>query len=66
MNKIESMFGSMVFGDAAMRERLPKSVYNALKKTMSEGSTLDRSIADTAANAMKEWALEHGATHYSH
>ena len=66
MNRIESMFGSMVFGDAAMRERLPKSVYTALKKTMSEGTTLDRSIADTVANAMKEWALENGATHYSH
>ncbi len=66
MNRIESMFGSMVFGDTAMRERLPKSVYTALKKTMSEGSTLDRGIADTVANAMKEWALEHGATHYSH
>ena len=66
MNRIESTFGSMVFGDAAMRERLPKSVYNALRKTMSEGTTLDRSIADTVANAMKEWALERGATHYSH
>ena len=66
MNRIESAFGSMVFGDSAMRERLPKSVYNALKQTMSEGTTLDRSIADTVANAMKEWALERGATHYSH
>ena len=66
MNRIESTFGSMVFGDAAMRERLPKSVYNALRQTMSEGTTLDRSIADTVANAMKEWALERGATHYSH
>ena len=66
MNRIESMFGSMVFGDAAMRERLPESVYNALRQTMSEGTTLDRSIADTVANAMKDWAMERGATHYSH
>lgn len=63
MNRIESMFGSMVFGDAAMRERLPESVYNALRQTMSEGTTLDRSIADTVANAMKDWAMERGATH---
>lgn len=66
MSRIEGMFGSMVFGDRAMLERLPEKVYQALKKTMSEGTTLDRNIADTVANAMKEWAIERGATHYSH
>ena len=66
MSRIEGMFGSMVFGDRAMLERLPEKVYHALKKTMSEGTTLDRNIADTVANAMKEWAIERGATHYSH
>ena len=66
MSRIEELFGSMVFGDAAMAERLPETVYKALKRTRSQGSALDRNIADTVAAAMKDWAMERGATHYSH
>ncbi|MDR1066304.1 MAG: glutamine synthetase III [Clostridiales bacterium] len=59
-------FGSMVFGDRVMRKRIPKDVYKALKKTVKEGKTLDPSIADVVANAMKDWAVENGAAHYTH
>ncbi|MCL2609170.1 MAG: glutamine synthetase III [Treponema sp.] len=61
-----SLFGSMVFNEYAMRARLPGEVFRALKTTMSEGSGLDSGIADIVANAMKEWALEKGATHFTH
>ena len=56
----------MVFNDDVMRERLPKEVYKSLTKTMATGRTIDASIADVVANAMKEWAIEKGATHYTH
>ncbi len=59
-------FGSSVFNDAVMSERLPKGVYKSLKKTIQNGDVLDESIADVVANAMKDWAVEKGATHYSH
>ena len=59
-------FGKNVFNDAVMRDRLPKSVYKKLKKTIADGAELDPSIADVVAHAMKDWALEHGATHYTH
>ena len=59
-------FGSMVFGDQAMRDKLPADVYRALKKTMQNGRSLDPQLAGAVANAMKDWAIERGATHYTH
>ncbi len=64
--KISEIFGSMVFNDDVMRERLPKEVYKSLTKTIATGRTIDPSIADVVANAMKDWAVEKGATHYTH
>ncbi|WP_320008548.1 glutamine synthetase III [Maridesulfovibrio sp.] len=65
-SKPTELFGCNVFNDNVMKERLPKKVYKSLKKTIEEGAAIDPSIADTVANAMKEWALEKGATHYTH
>jgi glutamine synthetase len=56
----------MVFDDATMKERLPKETYKALKKTIKEGAPLDINVANIVANAMKDWAIEKGATHYTH
>ncbi len=64
--KISEIFGSMVFNDDVMRERLPREVYNSLTKTIATGRTIDASVADVVANAMKDWAIEKGATHYTH
>lgn len=66
MEKVIEIFGSNVFGDAVMKKRLPKDVYDTLKSTIREGKGIDSSIADTVANAMKEWAIEKGATHFTH
>ena len=66
MKNIPSLFGSMVFNENAMRERLPSVTYKALKKTIDNGEPLDISIANIVANAMKDWALEKGATHFTH
>ncbi len=66
MQKITDYFGSLVFGDDAMKERLPKDVYTALKNTIREGKEIDLNIANSVAHAMKEWALENGATHFTH
>ena len=63
---VSSYFGCMVFNDDAMRERLPKDVYQQLRKTVSEGKDLDIEIANSVAYAMKVWAIENGATHYTH
>ena len=63
---VPELFGSMVFGDAAMKERLPKAVYQSLQQTIREGSPLDPAVADVVANAMKDWALSKGATHFTH
>ena len=63
---VPNMFGSMVFNDDVMRQRLPKDVYKSLVKTIATGETLDASIADCVANAMKDWAIEKGATHFTH
>ena len=65
-NRIPEIFGCMVFSDEVMRERLPKEVYKSLTKTIATGRTIDASIADVVANAMKDWAIEKGATHYTH
>lgn len=64
--KVAEIFGENVFNDAVMRERLPKSVYKKLRKTIVEGTELEPGIADSVAQAMKEWAVERGATHYTH
>lgn len=64
--KLTEIFGSDVFNDATMRERLPKKTYQALKKTIENGEDLDPSVAEVVANAMKDWAIERGATHYTH
>ena len=63
---VAEIFGKNVFNDTAMKERLPKSVYKKLKQTIEDGAELDPSIADVVAHAMKDWAIERGATHYSH
>ena len=63
---ISEIFGAMVVNDDVMRERLPKEVYKSLTKTVATGRTIDPSIADVVANAMKDWAVEKGATHYTH
>jgi glutamine synthetase len=63
---LEDTFGSNVFSEAVMRTRLPKATYKALKKTIDDGSTLDPVVADIVANAMKDWAIEKGATHFTH
>ena len=66
MGTISELFGSMVFNEGLMMERLPKDTYKALKKTISEGKELDIHVANVVANAMKDWALEKGCTHYTH
>ena len=63
---VPEIFGSDVFDDRAMREKLPKDTYKALKKTIAEGLPLDIHLANVVANAMKDWAVEKGATHYTH
>ena len=65
-NNVPEYFGSMVFGETAMKERLPKDVYKSLKKTIKEDTPLDQHIANVVANAMKDWALSKGATHFTH
>ncbi len=66
MANVPEMFGSMVFNDRKMQERLPSATYKALKKTIKNGEPLDISVANAVANAMKEWAVEMGCTHYTH
>lgn len=63
---VQQVFGEDVFSERVMRERLPKDVYKRLQRTIQYGEPLDQAVADTVANAMKDWALEHGATHYTH
>ena len=63
---VAKIFGEDVFNDTVMQERLPKKVYKDLKKTIEEGKELDLATADVIAHEMKEWAIEKGATHYSH
>ena len=63
---IPEIYGSSVFNDAVMRERLPKKVYKELKKSINTGTELTPDIAEVVANAMKDWAIERGATHYTH
>lgn len=65
-NTIPELYGSLVFNDKVMRERLPKDTYKALRKTIQSGTHLELDVANTVAAAMKEWAVEHGATHFTH
>lgn len=66
IESLETTFGCNVFNDSVMRARLPKNIYKSLKKTIDEGLPLDPSIADVVANAMKDWAIEKGCTHFTH
>ena len=64
--KVVDIFGEYVFNDTVMKERLPKKVYQKLQETIKEGTDLDLATADIIAHEMKEWAIEQGATHYTH
>ena len=66
MTMVPELFGSMVFNDKVMQQRLPKATYKALKKTVENGEPLDISVANVVANAMKDWAVELGCTHFTH
>lgn len=66
MCKLNTVFGSNVFNDSVMRERLPKATYKALKQTVDEALPLDSAVAEVVASAMKDWAIEKGATHFTH
>ena len=66
MNNVPETFGSLVFNAATMKARLPSETYASLKRTMEDGRHLDLGVAHVVANAMKDWAVEHGATHYTH
>ena len=66
MKQIPELFGSMVFNDQVMQERLPAETYQALMRTVENGRRLDPSVAQTVAAAMKDWAIEKGATHFTH
>ena len=63
---VPEYFGSMVFGDAEMKSRLSENVYNRLKRTVEDGRSLDLTIANEVASAMKDWAVSKGATHFTH
>lgn len=66
MSSVPEIFGSMVFNDSVMKEKLPKDTYKALRKTREQGKPLDLLVANVVANAMKDWAVEKGATHFTH
>lgn len=66
MANLSEIYGSNVFNDSVMKEALPKATYKALKKTIDEGLDLDPAVADVVASAMKDWAIEKGATHFTH
>ena len=66
MKDIPALFGSMVFNDAVMKQRLPRDIYKPLKKTIRQGTRLELDVANVVASAMKEWAVENGATHFTH
>ena len=66
MSTVPEIFASKVFDDRVMKAKLSSKVYNSLKNTIDLGTKLDPSVAETVAQAMKEWAVEQGATHYTH
>ena len=66
MSYLSTIFGSNVFNDSVMRERLPKETYKVFRKTLAEGKAMEPSVAEVVAGAMKDWAIEKGATHFTH
>ncbi len=66
MKNVPEIFGSLVFNDEVMRKRLPKEIYDAVQKDVEQGVTLNLEVANVVANEMKDWAIENGATHYTH
>ena len=66
MSKVSEIFGSKVFNQATMRERLPKDVYKAMQKAIQDGKRIDSNVANIVANSIKDWAIENGATHFTH
>ena len=62
---IPELYGSMVFSDKVMKNKLPKDVYKSLRRTIQQGTHLDKDVANAVAVAMKEWAVENGATHFT-
>ena len=66
MTKVPEIFGSLVFNETVMKERLPKDVYKALQNTIKDGKPIVLKVANVVATAMKDWAIEHGATHFTH
>ncbi len=66
MNKVKEIFGSMVFDNSVMKEKLPKETYKIMQNTIQNGKRLDAEVANVVANAMKDWAIEKGATHFTH
>ena len=66
MSTVAEIFGSMVFNDSAMRKYLPEDIFQQVQRSINEGKRLSREAAEVVANAMKDWAMEKGATHYSH
>ena len=65
-SKLTEQFGCLVFSDKIMKERLPKDIYKAVHKTIEKGTHLELDVANTVAAVMKEWAIENGATHFTH
>ena len=66
MSNVLELFGSLVFNDAVMKAKLPKDTYKELKKCIADGQNLSLSVANVVANAMKDWAVEKGVTHFTH
>ena len=66
MSSVTEEFGSLVFSDTTMKEKLPKETYKAMQRTIKNGKHLDLEVANVVANAMKDWAIEKGATHFTH
>ena len=66
MTNVPEIFASMVFDDDVMRARLPRDIYKTLRRTIESGRPLDAAIASVVASAMKDWAIEKGATHFTH
>ena len=65
-SQVTEIFGSLVFDESTMKARLPKETYKQLMKTIAGGEKLDGNVATVVANAMKDWAIENGATHFTH
>ena len=66
MSSVTEMFGKKVFNASTMKERLPKEIYKSMQKAIKDGKRLDINVANVVANSMKDWAIENGATHFTH